>query len=62
MEQRKRNVIFNKVGGTASKNATAAKISLPKEWLDKMQITPGEREVILEFNEEKIIIKKSSNE
>lgn len=61
MEERKLNVMFNKAGGNAGKNSLTTRISLPKAWLDILQITPDEREVILQFDGEKIIIKKSSD-
>lgn len=62
MEKRKLNVIFSKAGGNASKNSYNTKITLPKVWLDIMQITPEDKEIIAEFDGEKIIIKKSSKE
>ena len=55
MEKRNLNVSFYKAG-----NGTGTKITLPKPWLSKMGITKEEREVVLEFDEEKevIILKK----
>ena len=58
MEQRKMKVIFNKAGGNASKKSYGAKISLPKVWMNEMNITPEEREVLLSFENKKITIEK----
>ncbi len=35
---RELKVMFNKSGGTASKNSYSPKISIPKAWLDDMEI------------------------
>ncbi len=55
---RELKVMFNKSGGTASKNSYSPKISIPKAWLDDMEITLDEREVIAVYEDKKIIIKK----
>lgn len=57
-EKRKLKVMFNKSGGNSSKNSYSPKISLPKIWLDKMNISPDDREVNMTFNNNKIIIEK----
>ena len=56
MEKRDLKISFNK-NGTGS---FTPKISLPKKWIDKMNITPDERQVEVEFVEEtgEIIIRK----
>ena len=56
-EQRELKVMFNKSGGTASKNSYSPKISIPKAWLDDMNITL-EREVNAVYEDKKIIIQK----
>ena len=58
MEQRVLKIMFNKSGGTASKNSYSPKLSIPKNWLDEMGITPDDREVIVGFNGKEIVIKK----
>lgn len=58
MEQRILKVIFSKAGGNASKNSYTAKLSIPSKWLEKMQITKEDREVLVSFQDNKIIIKK----
>lgn len=57
-EQRELKVMFNKSGGTASKNSYSPKISIPKSWLDDMNITLDEREVNAVYEDKKIIIQK----
>ena len=57
-ETRDMKVMFNKSGGTASKGSYSPKISLPKSWLDEMEITLEERDVKVTFEDKKIIIEK----
>lgn len=57
-ESRVLKIMFNKSGGTASKNSYAPKLSIPKSWLDSMDINLEDREVILHFDGEKITIEK----
>lgn len=54
MEKRNMNVIFTK-GGSGS---VTTKLNLPKTWVDKMRVTQEEREVIVEFDGEKIVVRK----
>lgn len=56
MESRKLNISFSK-SGSGSINA---KLSVPKTWLDKLEITPEEREIELTLDEEnkKLILEK----
>ena len=58
MEERKLKISFNKSGGTAGKGGVTTRVTLPKTWIDKMEITQEEREVTVTFDGEKIIIKK----
>lgn len=58
MEKRNAKIIIGKAGGTASKNALTYKISLPTAWINSLKITPENREVILSFDGEKIVIQK----
>ncbi len=50
MEKRNGKVIFAKAGGNASKNARNCKVSIPKKWIDAMEITTDERDVTLQFD------------
>lgn len=52
-------IMFNKSGGTASKNSYSPKISIPKNWLDTMKISLEERDVKVHFDGNKITIEKS---
>ena len=47
MEQRETRVIFNKSGGTASKNSTTARVTIPNTWIKELGITPEDRRVII---------------
>ncbi|MCI8640326.1 MAG: AbrB/MazE/SpoVT family DNA-binding domain-containing protein [Clostridia bacterium] len=56
MEERELRVIFSRDG----RGATNTKITLPVKWVRDMGVNPEQREVILQYDEEKqeIIIKK----
>ena len=58
METRKANVIFSKAGGNASKASYNTKISLPKVWVDEMGFSVDERNAVLEYDGDKITIRK----
>lgn len=61
IEERKARIIFNRVGGNAGKNSLNTKISLPKSWVDNLELTPDNREVILrKLNNRIILLKKES--
>lgn len=55
----KRKVLFNRPGGTASKNAMMARITLPPEYVKALGITQDEKEVIISLKNDKIIIEKA---
>lgn len=59
MEKRLLKVMFNKSGGTASKNSYSPKLSLPKSWTDEMNLTLEDREVNVTFDGKRIIIEKN---
>lgn len=54
-----RNIMINKVGGNAGKEAVNYKVSLPAEAVRMIGVTKEDRKVILECDEEKITIKKA---
>ena len=54
----KRKVLFNKPGGTASKNSVMARVTLPPEYVKVLGITPEDKEIIISLENDKIIIKK----
>lgn len=55
----KRNIIIAKAGGTAGKNSVNYKISLPADMVKQIGITEEDRQVEVDFDGEKIIIKKA---
>lgn len=57
--QVKRNVMINKAGGTAGKNSVNYRLSLPADMVKALGISEADRGVTLEFDGEKIIIKKA---
>lgn len=59
MEYRKRNISFNKAGGTAKGNSYSPKLSIPKKWLNEMNVTPDDKTVDIIFNKQQIIILKT---
>lgn len=54
LEQRKINMMFQK-GGSGS---VTTRLAVPKSWVDKMEVTQDEREVIVEFDGERITVRK----
>ena len=57
MEKRKINMMFQK-GGSGS---ITTRIAIPKKWVDKIGVTQGEREVIIEFDGERIVVRKMTD-
>ncbi len=60
IETRNVNMIIAKAGGNASQNAYNCKVSIPKIWADKLGVTQDNKSLILEFNGESIVIRKSN--
>lgn len=60
MEERKLKIMFTNDG----KGRYTHKLSIPKTWLEKMEVSIEDREVIVSFNEEtkEITIKKNNDE
>ncbi|UWI18702.1 MAG: Toxin SymE, type I toxin-antitoxin system [Bacteriophage sp.] len=54
-----RNIMINKAGGNSGKETVNYRISLPAEAVRMLGVTKEDRKVILEYDEEKIIIKKA---
>lgn len=59
MDQVKRNILFNKPGGTASKNAMMARLTLPPEFVKELGITQENKAVIISLEGKKIVIEKA---
>lgn len=57
MEVRKANIIFNKNGNGFQCN----KITLPVVWIKKMNFTENDKQAIVEFDGNKIVIRKVDN-
>lgn len=57
-DSRELKIMFNKSGGNTSKNSYSPKLSIPKAWLDDMNITLDERDVNVIYENKKITIKK----
>lgn len=60
MEKRTLKVIYNKSGGTASKNSFTTRITLPKSWLDDMGVTQENREIVATFDGGTITIRRDN--
>lgn len=54
MEKRQINMMFQK-GGSGS---VTTRLAIPKTWVDKMGVSQDEREVIVEFDGERITVRK----
>lgn len=54
MEKRQINMMFQK-GGSGS---VTTRLAIPKSWVDKMGVTQEEREVVAEFDGERITVRK----
>lgn len=58
MEKVNRNIMINKAGGNASKCGMTYRISLPADSVRGIGVTPEDRSVVVEYDDEKIVIKK----
>lgn len=58
MQEKTAKVIFNKSGGTAGSGGITNRVTIPTTWVREMGITEEDREVILKFDGETIIIRK----
>lgn len=57
--QVKRNIIFNKSGGNASKNAVNYKINIPADMVRELGVTKEDRSVMLSCENGILTIKKA---
>lgn len=57
-DSRELKIMFNKSGGNTNKNSYSPKLSIPKAWLDDMNITLDERDVNVTYENKKITIEK----
>lgn len=56
----KRNIIINKAGGNASKNACTYKLSIPVAAIEALGVTKEDRGVVLSIEDDKIVIEKDA--
>lgn len=57
----KRNIMINKAGGTSGSGTKNYRVSLPVNMIRGIGVTDEDRSVILEFDGDKITIKKTKN-
>lgn len=57
MESRKMKMMFQK-GGSGS---VTTRLAIPKSWVDKLGVTQENREVIIEFDGEKVMVRKMND-
>lgn len=57
-EIRKAKMRITASGGNSGKNTKSYRVSIPNTWASAMDITPENRDISLDFDGEKIIIKK----
>ena len=64
LEIRKRKMSVKKAGGNAGLHSITYLLSLPKGWVEQMEITSDDRDIIITLDEEsgRIIMKKVNNE
>lgn len=56
MEERKLNVMVNKVGGNASKSAKNYRVSIPTAWAKDLKISEDNRQMTASFDGKKITL------
>lgn len=61
-EKRNAKILFNKSGGTASKNGITNRVTIPTTWIKEMGITQDNRNVVLKFENGSITIEKCNKE
>ena len=62
METRQGKIIIHASGGTAGKNASTYKLTLPSAWMKAMGITETDREVALSFDGKNITVNRPMTE
>lgn len=58
MEQRICKMIITSPGGTASKGSEMFRLSIPTSWAKEMGVSKESREVLLSFEDGKIIVER----
>lgn len=64
LEIRKRKMSVKKAGGNAGLHSITYLLSLPKGWVEQMEITSDDRDILMTLDEKsgKILIRKAENE
>lgn len=57
-ETRHGKISICKPGGTAGNGSKTYRLIIPNNWMNELNITPEDREVLLEFDGKQITIKK----
>lgn len=57
-ESRNVKILINSAGGNASKNAKTYRVSLPAKWMHELGIDQENRNVVLMFDGQQIVIEK----
>ncbi len=60
IQERKANILINKAGGTAGPEGKTYRVALPAVWVKQLGITEEDREVLLQFDGECIIIRRAA--
>lgn len=55
-----RNIMMNKAGGNASKNAKTYRVSIPADMIRKLGVTDDDKSVILKCDNDVITISKNN--
>ena len=60
-EQRNMRAIVGPAGGNTGKNTVLFKVSIPSAWAREMGISKEDRDLLMTFDGEKILIEKKKN-
>ncbi len=62
MEKKNINVSFRKTAGSSDPNSYSCRVTLPRNWLDQMGVTPEHREVTLSFCQNRITLEPAGRQ
>lgn len=62
LENRKMNCMINKSGGNSGSGTVNYRVSIPNAWAQQLRITKDDRELVMTFDGEKIIISRPTSE
>ena len=58
MEERKAKILINRAGGNAGAQSKGYRVALPSAWMKSLGITENDREVLLQFDGECVILRR----